>query len=198
MEESNIIENGVVQTCSICQQPLTAFGSKKLADGILCRDCAKKLSEWLSDEDISNMKVSKIRKHLNYREKNQSNLQSFNPTKKYEAKYDLYIDETKGSFVISKKKDFIKENADVIKLWKIKSIRSYEQRNELSEGYDILIDINLMFSPFKKMTFRVNEFTGLLKDTEQFNTTKETAENYLKLFIDARVNAGKIRREYGN
>ena len=166
--------------CSLCGNALTAFGSKPLADGVLCRDCAKIVSEWLTDEDLREMKLTKVKRHFAYRAKNAEKLQSFVPTKSLDAKYDLHIDENAKTFVISKKKDFVKDNADVLKLSSIKDVQILEEPCG-ENGVDVMLEMQLRGWHIKHVKFRVNEFPGLEKDSENYIKTKETAEAYLRM-----------------
>ena len=116
MENEFLNENGVLadEKCSVCGEPLTKYGNKTLKDGTLCRNCVKIASPWLDDEDYATKSVSDMRKHLEYRKANEERLKNFKETKKVEGKYNLYLDNTNKQFVISKRKDLVKENADVI------------------------------------------------------------------------------------
>ena len=181
MEVNDNIEESAGK-CSLCGNALTAFGSKPLADGVLCRDCAKIVSEWLSDEDLRGMKLAKVKRHFAYRAKNAEKLQSFTPTQSLDAKYDLHIDENAKTFVISKKKDFVKDNADVLKLSSIKDVQILEEACEgENAGVDVMLEMHLRGWYIKHVKFRVNEFPGLEKDSEDYIKTKETAEAYLRM-----------------
>ena len=65
--------------CSICGNDIGLLGNRKLSDGNLCKNCAAKLSPWFSDRRSST--VEQIRQQLAYREQNERNLASFNPTR---------------------------------------------------------------------------------------------------------------------
>ena len=54
--------------CDICKNKIGLLGNRKLEDGNLCKDCAKKLSPWCDDRRHST--VQKIAAQLEYREKN--------------------------------------------------------------------------------------------------------------------------------
>ena len=54
--------------CSICGEKIGFLGNRQLEDGNLCKDCAKKLSPYLTDRRQST--VEEIRRHLQYREEN--------------------------------------------------------------------------------------------------------------------------------
>ena len=54
--------------CDICGGEIGLLGNRKLEDGNLCKDCAKKLSYWFDDRRHST--VEEIRAQLAYREEN--------------------------------------------------------------------------------------------------------------------------------
>ncbi len=43
--------------CDICGEKIGLLGNRKLEDGNLCKDCAKKLSPWFSDRRRSTVEV---------------------------------------------------------------------------------------------------------------------------------------------
>ena len=43
--------------CDICGEKIGLLGNRKLEDGNLCKDCAKKLSPWFSDRRNSTVAV---------------------------------------------------------------------------------------------------------------------------------------------
>ena len=56
--------------CDICGEKIGLLGNRKLDDGNLCKDCAKKLSPWFEDRRHST--VEDIKRQLEYREKTKS------------------------------------------------------------------------------------------------------------------------------
>ena len=44
--------------CDICGEKIGLLGNRKLDDGNLCKDCAKKLSPWFEDRRHSTVAVS--------------------------------------------------------------------------------------------------------------------------------------------
>lgn len=168
--------------CSLCGQPLSRYGNKKIKDGVLCRNCIKAASPWLSDEDYLNLTLEDYKKHLEYREKNQEKLEGFKADKSIAGKYSLYLDETGKQFVISKRKDYKKDNADVIPLEDIKEISIFEERYLDSDDVDICFDVKLDNAQIDNVYFRVNEFPGLVRDSEEHKTTLDLALSYLDAF----------------
>ena len=175
----NELEYKAEEVCSLCGERLTEFGNKKLKDGILCRNCVKLASSWLEDKDYENRTVEDIRKHLEYRRANLEKLESFTTDRKVEGKYSLYIDEHACQFVFSKRKDLKKENADVIPFSAIREISVIEADYLDEDCADLYFDMVLDHEEIPAIRFRVNEFPGLDKESEEFRKADELAMEYL-------------------
>ena len=65
--------------CDICGEKIGLLGNRKLEDGNLCKDCAKKLSSWFSDRRRST--VEDIKGQLAYREENREKAAQFRTTR---------------------------------------------------------------------------------------------------------------------
>ena len=205
-------------TCAVCGRELTAYGSKALKDGMICRYCRKKLSEWLSDEILAEMTVEDIKAHLEYRDKNREALEAFTPEYLAGGKYKLYTDAADDAFLISKKKDFVSANADLLKLSAIKEVRVYSLVNQVqstdadsadskdndsdSESTaqnigDVMMDIDMEEGEIKNLSFRINEFPGLDTDSEEFGKAKNDALDMAELLKDSGVDEERIVIGYG-
>ena len=130
-------------TCCLCGEPLSRYGNKKIKDGMLCRNCIKAASPWLSDEDYEKLTLEEYKEHLAYREANLEKVKAFKDEKSVEGKYALHLDEGKKEFLISKRKDFVKENADVVSFDDIREIAIYEEPYDNTEDVDICFDMKL-------------------------------------------------------
>ena len=127
--------------CDICGEKIGLLGNRKLEDGNLCKDCAKKLSPWFSER--RNSTVEEIKKQLAYREQNKEAVKAFRPTREMGMNwYHIYVDEQKGQFVVARKLDKA-DNPDVINLSQITSCymdidedRTEEYRED-SEGNSV-------------------------------------------------------------
>ena len=64
--------------CSVCGGEIGLLGNRKLEDGNLCKNCAKKLSPWFSDRRHST--VDEIKEQLAYREVNLEQVKAFHTT----------------------------------------------------------------------------------------------------------------------
>ncbi|MBQ1899725.1 MAG: DUF4428 domain-containing protein [Erysipelotrichaceae bacterium] len=168
--------------CSLCGEPLSRYGNKKIKDGVLCRNCIKPASPWLSDSDYEKMSVEDFRKHLEYRNENLKKLDVFKTDKKVEGKYTLYLDEADKRFLISKRKDYKKDNADVFDFDEIKEISIYEEKYGETDDVDICFDIKLENKQIDNVFFRVNEFPGLIRDSKEHKESIDLALSYLAAF----------------
>ena len=63
------------KVCDICGEKIGLLGNRKLDDGNLCKDCAKKLSPWFEERRHST--VEDIKKQLAYREQNKEAVRNF-------------------------------------------------------------------------------------------------------------------------
>lgn len=109
------------KNCDICGEKIGMLGNRKLEDGNLCKDCAKKLSPFCDDRRHST--VEQIRAHLQYREENKNALRAFAPTLTLGEDKKVYIDQMKGNFVVSRNKpgSWDEENPDVMPIASITS-----------------------------------------------------------------------------
>ena len=109
------------KNCDICGEKIGMLGNRKLEDGNMCKDCAKKLSPFCDDRRRST--VEQIRAHLQYREENKNALRAFAPTLTLGEDKKVYIDQMKGNFVVSRNKpgSWDEENPDVMPIASITS-----------------------------------------------------------------------------
>lgn len=109
--------------CDICGEKIGLLGNRKLADGNMCKDCAKLLSPFCDDRRESTLE--QIKAHLQYREENKSALRAFSPMITVDGDYrNIYVDTAKGNFVVSacKPGNWDEENPDVIPISAITSL----------------------------------------------------------------------------
>lgn len=102
------------KTCSICGGEIGLLGNRKLEDGNLCKKCAAKLSPWFNDRRHST--VEEIEQQLKYREENLEEVKKFNITRTFGKEMIVYIDDGAKKFMVTKAKDIINNNPDVIDL----------------------------------------------------------------------------------
>ena len=103
--------------CDVCGEKIGMLGNRKLEDGNLCKDCAKKLSPWFDDRRHSTLE--EIKSQLQMREENRSLVSSFRPGRVIRSdRYNLYIDERQQMFAASVNLDR-EDNPDIISLSQI-------------------------------------------------------------------------------
>ena len=118
--------------CDICGGKVGMLTFSKLEDGNICADCKKKLSPFFNERKHST--VAQIKEQLEYREQNRAELDSFNPTKSFgSGSTKVYVDLSMGKFVVSRKRDFREENADLISFSQVSDIRLDVDENRSEE-----------------------------------------------------------------
>ena len=178
--------------CDICGEKIGLLGNRKLEDGNLCKDCAKKLSPFFSDRRRSN--VEDIRKQLEMREENRKLLASFHPTQILGTRTKVYIDPAMGRFAVSYRSDLREENADLIDLSAVVNAKYEveENREELytedEEGksvpynppqfeysYAITLHIEVNHPYINEISFEVTDSRPDSRYTEAFRRYEQTA-----------------------
>lgn len=116
--------------CDICGEKIGLLGNRKLEDGNMCKNCAKKLSPWFDERRHST--IEEIKKQLEYREKNKDEVRAFNVTRECgNDYYKVYFDDTQQKFIISSSRDFRAANPDVISYSQI--LNCYVEEKETRE-----------------------------------------------------------------
>ena len=75
------------------------LGNRKLEDGNLCKDCARKLSPFFSER--RNSTVEDIKRQLAYRAENEKKLAGFTPSMTFDGEQKVYIDPIGERFVVT-------------------------------------------------------------------------------------------------
>ena len=102
--------------CDICGEKISLLGNRKLEDGNMCKDCAHKISPFMTDRRRTS--VADMKEHLAYREANKAKLRAFSPTLTLGEREKVYIDGNAGTFVVSSRSpgNWDNENPDVLSL----------------------------------------------------------------------------------
>lgn len=163
------------KTCAICGGEIGMLGNRKLEDGNMCKNCAKKLSPWFSDRRRST--VESIKQQLDYREANKAEVAKFNPTLTYGTSTKVYLDEDNRKFIVSRfgPNKFAEENPDVIDFSQVTGVdidieeNMSEDKREDSDGnsvsynppryfygYDFNVIIRINSPYFDQIKFQLN------------------------------------------
>ena len=159
--------------CDICGEKIGLLGNRKLEDGNLCKDCAKKLSPWFSDRRRST--GADIKGQLAYREENRGKAAQFCITRSFGEDWKVLLDEERRWFTVTRARDLADANPDILDLDAITGCRMDidESRTELtregSDGkevsyvppryeysYDFYLVISVRHPYFDEMRFSLN------------------------------------------
>ena len=162
--------------CSVCGGEIGLLGNRKLEDGNLCKNCAKKLSPWFSERRHST--VEEIRQQLTYREENQKKAAQFSTSRSIGEEWKVLLDENHRWLTVTRAKNLAEANPDILDFRDITGCRMDidENRTELMrEGpndkkisynppryeheynFDIIITVSNPY--FDEMRFRLNPST---------------------------------------
>lgn len=121
------------KNCDICGEKIGLLGNRKLDDGNLCKNCARKLSPWFEERRHST--VEDIKRQLAYREQNKQLVQSFVVTRQFATNtYNVFIDDTKGNFTVAHNLDTT-ENPDIVPLSAIVMCKMEVEQDRREETY---------------------------------------------------------------
>lgn len=205
------------KVCSICGSEIKLLGNRKLEDGNLCKVCAGKLSPWFEERRSST--VEQIREQLLYREENQEKVERIRVTRTLGETVKVLLDEDAGQFMVTDRRDWKKENPDVLTFSDVTGcIVDIEENctelmitdkdgNESSYRppryqyeYDFYVTIHVRNPYFDEIRFKVNDSTvesqptvgaaNLLRNMEYQRYKKMSEE-----IKDALLNGRKLARE---
>ena len=159
--------------CDICGEKIGLLGNRKLENGNLCKNCAKKLSPWFSDRRSST--VEEIKAQLAYREENRQKVAAFHTTRTLGTNTKVLLDEDAGKFMVTRARDLQEANPDVLDFADVTgcNLDIDESRSELKRedkdgkevsynppryeySYDFYITIFVNNPYFNEMRFQVN------------------------------------------
>ncbi len=159
--------------CDICGEKIGLLGNRKLEDGNLCKDCAKKLSPWFSDRRRST--VEDIKGQLAYREENREKAAQFRTTRSFGEEWKVLLDEDHRWFTVTRARDLAEANPDILDFDAITGCRMDidESRTELTHedadgkdvsyvppryehSYDFFLIITVRHPYFDEMRFSLN------------------------------------------
>ena len=162
--------------CSICGGEIGLLGNRKLEDGNMCKECAKKLSPWFSDRRSST--VEQIQEQLAYREDNKQAVDAFHTTRTLGVVTKVLLDEDAHKFMVTSSRNLKEANPDVLDYSQVTGCRVdvEEDKDEIKrEGpdgteisyvppryiykYDFYVTINVNTPYFDEIRFRINNST---------------------------------------
>ena len=207
------------KVCDICGGEIGLLGNRKLEDGNMCKECAKKLSPWFDDR--RNSTIAQINEQLAYREANKAKVAAFRTTRSFGTHTMLYLDEDAGNFMVTSA-DSAREkeeaNPDVLAFTDVTGVildvddRKEEVKRKDKDGnevsfvparyiyyYDFYIKIQVNNPYFDDMRFKLNgssieiERTGIRQPDPVSNSDyryyKDWADEIKKVLMESRQQA---------
>jgi hypothetical protein len=185
--------------CDICGNKIGLLGNRKLKDGNMCADCAKKISPLLTGR--REFTLEDMKRHLAYREANQGIVKNFKETRTIGNNYRLHIDDDQGFIVISKSSNFRNDNPDVLQFSQITGCNFIIKEEQHSvedtsapkvEGkptprktivdYDVQMTISINSPWFQNMEVSLGK--DLKKYTQDYNNAVKEAEEIKKALAE--------------
>ena len=195
--------------CDVCGEKIGMLGNRKLDDGNLCKDCAKKLSPWFEERRHST--VDAIKEQLAYREANKEKVRTFRITRDFAAdSYHVFIDENQRQFAVARAMNE-ETNPDIVDFSQVLSCRLEVKENRQQEqykdregnmkyynpprykySYDYWIRLAVKSPWFDDMDFQLNTF-----DIEQHERGKIMEMENLGNQIVAALTGGVYNQQMG-
>lgn len=119
--------------CDICGEKIGLLGNRKLEDGNLCKDCAKKLSPFFSER--RNSTVDEIKQQLAYREENERKLADFRPDMTFGDGKKVYVDRAGARFIVTSASNWRSVNPDLISFSQVTGVNTDIQENKTEIYY---------------------------------------------------------------
>ncbi|MBP3633312.1 MAG: DUF4428 domain-containing protein [Oscillospiraceae bacterium] len=202
--------------CDVCGGEIGLLGNRKLEDGNLCKNCARKLSPWFDDRRHST--VEQIKEQLAYREANKEKVAAFNVTRSLGDDTQILLDEDAGLFMVARTSDLRDENPDVLAFSDVTGcrldidedrtevMRTDKDGNEVSYvpprytyEYDFSMIIQVRNPYFDDITFRLNSSSVEIggsgpmrarpEDNIEYQQYKQMGEEIKEILLGARKQA---------
>lgn len=184
--------------CDICGEKIGLLGNRKLEDGNCCKDCAAKLSPWMTDRRSST--VEEIKQHLAYRAQNEASVRAVNPTRVIGNGTKVYVDEEKGQFFVTRFNNWRDRNPDIVPIDKVTACTvdiserkdeiyrktddgkrvSYDPpRYEYEYPFEVTIQVDLPW--FDEISFELTDTRPDSRYTEEYHAYERQADELRQL-----------------
>ncbi len=189
--------------CSVCGEKIGFLGNRKLEDGNLCKECARKLSPFFSERRHST--VEEIKEQLAYREANKEKVAAFHPTRTINCREYLILDEDKRQLIVTNYRNWKDENPDVIDFADVtgcdldidesrtelyrkdaegKSVSYEPKRYEYSYDFNMTIAVNNPY--FSEIPLRVNDDEIKYRASAEYHQAEKVAMEIQDLLLGIR------------
>ena len=194
--------------CSVCGEKIGFLGNRKLEDGNLCKECARKLSPFFSERRHST--VEEIKEQLQYREANKAKVAAFHPTRTINCREYLILDEDKRQLIVTNYRNWKDENPDVIDFADVtgcdldvdesrteiyrknaegKSVSYEPKRYEYSYDFNMTIAVNNPY--FTEIPIRINDDEIKYRTCAEYRQAEQQANEIRDLLLGIRADHRK-------
>ena len=197
------------KVCDFCGGGIGLLGNRKLADGNMCKNCAAKISHYLTGR--KEFTVQEMAEHLAYREANISRVQNFMVTTAIGKRTKVYIDVNQCQWFITNYDNYVSQNPDVFDFSQVTGcqVEIQDHRSEVyftgpdghrvsfnppeyDYDYDIYVKVFVM-SPFtQSIEFKVNDYRIEDAETYEYYEAKSIADNIKYVFDQMAMGGGQI------
>lgn len=177
--------------CSVCGGEIGLLGNRKLEDGNLCKNCAKKLSPWFAERRHST--VVEIEQQLAYREENRGKAAQFSVSRSIGDDWKVLFDEGHRWLTVTKARNLTETNPDIIDYAAVTGCRMKidETHNEVMRdgpdgkkisydpprynyAYDFKITVSVNHPYFDEMSFSLSDGYIWIKPYENMGAGMNT------------------------
>lgn len=189
--------------CDICGGKIGLLGNRKLEDGNCCKECASKLSPWLTGR--KKMTVADIKQHLAYRQANENEVRTVNPNITIGNNTKVYVDQAQGKFFVTRSNNWRQANPDIIPLSQVTTcnVNVEEDRSEIymkdNEGnnvsyvppryeyeYEFKVEIGVNSPYFNEIHFELSDNRPGSRYEEEYRRLEQQAEQLRQVLLGAR------------
>jgi len=175
------------------------LGNRKLEDGNLCANCAKKLSPLFNDRRGAT--VAAIKQQLAYREANKQEVSRFNVSRQFGESTKVLVDDSAGKFIVTDAKNWQSENPDIIAFSQVTNCQLDvgETKEEIMDRdsednavsfnppryeyfYNFNLTINVNSPYFNEITLRLNDGDVEGRESDAYKKFERQASELQEVF----------------
>lgn len=190
------------EACDVCGKEIR-LGKRKLEDGMICKECAGKLSPFFSERRQSTL--AEIQDQLAYREANKDAVASFNVTRQLGTNTKVLLDEDARKFIVSSYGKWQESNPDVMDYSQVTGcdIEVKENKTEIKKenedgtkvsynpprydvDYEIWTTIHVNSPWFNEIEFKTHSGDIDRKDSPEYESAMQMAEDIRSALTEVR------------
>ena len=190
------------EACDVCGKEIR-MGKRKLEDGMICKECASKLSPFFSERRQSTL--AEINDQLAYREANKDAVAAFNVTRTLGTNTKVLLDEDARKFIVTSSNRWRDENPDVMDYAQATGcdIQVKEEKTEIKRenedgtkesynpprydiDYEVWVTIHVNSPWFSEIEFKTHSGDIDRKDSPEFDSAQQIAQDIRTALTDVR------------